>query len=275
MSRCSLFVGKIKRGRRLFWRPFLVTSYSQLSEAALLHVDGHFVHRFAFVAAELVSRGRDDFYVVFRDAGLFAQHFQQVRIAFCGHLRKDLHHVVLVDFGGVFLGVGLESLAAFLDFFNGPIIQFIQLGLVVRFFIVVNFELLNLVFPGGLARVVILRVGEDELRVFSDGFGHLDGLCVLFARECIAVRVNQHFVVFAKADAECASSCAGEVADELEWGKRHFDEQVHDGLPDNLAVREFRVVQVALDRNIELDFVVFVLENCGFIDTIALTVKTK
>ena len=116
----------------------------------------------------------------------------------------------------MFLGVGLESLAAFLDFFDGPVIQFVQLCLVVRFFIVVNLELLNLVFPGGLARIVVLRVGQGQLRIFSDGFDHLDCFCILFARECFAIRVYQHFVVFAKADAQCASPCAGEVADQLE-----------------------------------------------------------
>ncbi len=161
----------------------------------------------------------------------------------------------------MFLDVSLEFLVLFFNFFDGPVVEFVQFRLVVLLLIEIDLELLDLVFLGGLSRVVVLREGQHQVRVLLDHFRHLGGLGVLFAGERISVCVNQHFVVLTEVKAERACACHSEVSNESERRNSDLHEQVHDGLPDDFAVREFRVIEVAFDRHVELDFVVLVLQN--------------
>ena len=123
----------------------------------LLHVYSDFVHWLALVAAEAISWGGDDFQVLLCDSRLCTQNLEQVCVALGCHLGENLHHVVLVDFGRVFLDVCLEILVAFVHLVDGSVIKFIQFSLVVLLLVEINLELLDLVFPGRLSRVVVLR----------------------------------------------------------------------------------------------------------------------
>ena len=156
----------------------------------LLHIYSDLVHRLVLVVAERVSRSRDDFKVLLGDARLCAQDLEQVGVALGGHLGENLHHIVLVDFGGMFLDVSLEFRILVLDFFDGSVVEFVQFRLVVFLFVEVNLELLDFVFLSRLSRIVLLRENQHEVLVFLDHFRHLDSLGVLFAGERFCVCVN-------------------------------------------------------------------------------------
>ena len=153
--------------------------------------------------------------------------------------------------GAVLVGDGLD----------GFFVEFVERRLVLRGLVEFRLQLECLVGIDRLFHVEVLHEVHLELLVLGESFDHLLRLSILFAGERCCKRVDEDFVVLAKVKSYSASTGCSNIADNLEGGECDLDQQVHDRLPYDFHIGKFRVLYITFHGNVELDFVILVLEN--------------
>ena len=189
------------------------------------------------------------------------QCLEEFLVAGFGHGEDFFFHGLAVQFLGMLCCIGGVGAVLVFDGDNCLFVQFVERGLVLGRLVEVCLEFVRLVGFDGLLHVEVLHEIQLQLLVLGEDFHHFLSLGKLFAGEGAGQGVNVDFIVLAEVDSDCTSAGCGYVAHDFERREGHFDEQVHDGLPHDLQVREFGILHIALHGNVELDFVILVFKD--------------
>src|SRR5574344_1654910 len=224
----------------------------------LFHVHFHFVNGVALVAEHFGIGCVFHRHVLFRDSRLGAERLQKFRVA-----RIRLFHQFLFQFRvrNFRMRGGECDVCAVVAFNRGDIraVDFVERILCAVLSVKLRLEFEFPIRGYGFLRVAVLREGEFHLRVLLENFRVAGGFRVLFALEIRIERVERDFIFFLNVRAERVRACDGGVSQKTDGGDGDFHKQVHERLENDSAVRELRIMDVALDGNVEVDFPVLVL----------------